>query len=81
MLRLGGRGEARTTSLWFYTDRVDALYEVLKARQLAAAQAAITGADARAPIPFEEDLYEPFYGGRQFSIRDPDGNVIVFLSP
>lgn len=81
MLSVGAAGEARTTSLWFYTDRIGELYDALKARQLAAAQAAIAGVSASAPVPFEEDLYEPFYGGRQFSIRDPDGNVIVFLSP
>jgi hypothetical protein len=54
-------------SLWLETDRVDALYQLLKARQI----------EANA-IPFEEDLYEPFYGGRQFSIRDPDGYVLIF---
>jgi ankyrin repeat protein/catechol 2,3-dioxygenase-like lactoylglutathione lyase family enzyme len=80
MLRLGKRGEPRTTSLWLYTDRVDELYDALKARQLGAVQSAIESGAGGAPIPFEEDLYEPFYGGRQFSIRDPDGNVIVFLS-
>jgi hypothetical protein len=80
MLRLGRTGEPRTTSLWLYTDRVQELYDALKARQLGAVRAAIAGDSDGAPIPFEEDLYEPFYGGRQFSIRDPDGNVIVFLS-
>jgi len=28
-----------------------------------------------------EDLYEPFYGGRQFSIVDPNGYILIFLEP
>jgi hypothetical protein len=30
-------------------------------------------------IEFAEDLYDPFYGGRQFSIRDPNGYLLIFL--
>jgi hypothetical protein len=29
---------------------------------------------------FLEDLYEPHYGGRQFSVRDPNGFELVFMS-
>jgi ankyrin repeat protein/catechol 2,3-dioxygenase-like lactoylglutathione lyase family enzyme len=75
-----GGGEV---SLWFYTDRIDDLYQSFKARQLRAAQAALAagGSEPHEPgIRFEEDLYEPFYGGRQFSVRDLDGVVLVFLS-
>jgi hypothetical protein len=32
-------------------------------------------------IEFDEDIYEPFYGGRQFSIRDLNGYTLVFLQP
>ena len=32
-------------------------------------------------VPFEEDLYTPFYGGRQFSIRDINGLTLIFLQP
>jgi hypothetical protein len=32
-------------------------------------------------VRFEEDLYEPFYGGRQFSIRDPNGLALIFWHP
>jgi ankyrin repeat protein len=32
-------------------------------------------------VAFEEDLYSPFYGGRQFSIRDLDGLILVFWQP
>jgi ankyrin repeat protein/uncharacterized glyoxalase superfamily protein PhnB len=63
-------GPAGAVRLWFHTDRVDELYRALKDRQLA------TGA-----IPFVEDLYEPFYGGRQFSIADPSGVHLVFSRP
>jgi hypothetical protein len=30
---------------------------------------------------FEEDFYEPFYGGRQFSIRDNNDLSLVFRQP
>jgi hypothetical protein len=30
---------------------------------------------------FVEDLHDPFYGGRQFSIRDLNGYTLVFLQP
>ena len=30
---------------------------------------------------FDEDLYTPFYGGRQFSLCDPDGLSLIFYSP
>jgi ankyrin repeat protein len=71
----------RDVSLWFYTDRVEELYHHLKARQL---QAAVGDASLRtdaAEIPFDEDLYVPFYGGRQFGIRDPNGLSLIFWQP
>ena len=37
----------------------------------------VDAADERA-ILFEEHLNEPFYGGKQFAIRDPNGFVIYF---
>jgi ankyrin repeat protein len=43
--------------LWLRVEGIEALYRRLRWLEPA--------------IPFEEDLYEPFYGGRQFSIRDP----------
>ena len=55
----------RDVSLWLYTDRVEDLYQRLKKRQ----------------VHFEEDLYVPFYGGRQFSIRDPNGLELIFWHP
>ena len=66
-------------SLWFYTDQVDRLYEILKNRQLDAARQALEGGAAQNfGIVFEEDLYDPFYGGRQFSILDPFGYNLIF---
>jgi hypothetical protein len=32
-------------------------------------------------VAFEEDLYQPFYGGMQFSIRDTNGMDLVFWQP
>jgi catechol 2,3-dioxygenase-like lactoylglutathione lyase family enzyme len=55
----------RDVSLWFYTDQVEALYQRFRERQ----------------VPFDEDLYEPFYGGRQFALRDPNGLSLIFWQP
>jgi hypothetical protein len=49
--------------LWFYTDRVDELYDLFRSRQL----------------DFVEDIYDPPYGKRQFSIRDPNGYSLIFF--
>jgi ankyrin repeat protein/catechol 2,3-dioxygenase-like lactoylglutathione lyase family enzyme len=65
-LDTGGKPGPHDVSFWFETDRIERLYQLLR---------------SMGDIPFEEDLYEPFYGGRQFSIRDPDGYVLVFLQP
>ena len=62
-------------SLWFYTDRIDDLYQVFKARQLKA----LAGEDAP-EVRFDENLYEPFYGGRQFGVRDLNGVELKFMS-
>jgi ankyrin repeat protein/catechol 2,3-dioxygenase-like lactoylglutathione lyase family enzyme len=78
----GGTAGPRDTSLWFFTDRVQPLYETLKERQLRAAQSALAGgADAEPEVRFQEDLYEPFYGGRQFSILDNNDVPLVFWQP
>ena len=68
--------------LWFYTSAVEGLYQVLKSRLLEAAQAAVRReAPVRNRIEFVEDIYDPPYGGRQFSIRDLDGYQLIFLQP
>jgi ankyrin repeat protein len=61
----GGNPGPRDVSLWFYTDRIQDLYESWKARR----------------VPFDEDLYVPFYGGRQFSIQDINGLSLIFWQP
>ena len=68
-------------SLWFFTDRVEALYQALKQRQLRAAGGAPNAAAAELEVRFDEDLYTPFYGGRQFSIRDINGLSLIFWQP
>ena len=74
MLGMLGKPGEKPASLWFYMDDVDELYRLFKARQLEAAQA------GRAGIEFVEDIYDPFYGGRQFSIRDLNGYMLVFYA-
>ena len=72
----------RDVSLWFLTDRVQDLYEPLKERQFLVAQALLSGGSSETPeVRFDEDLYEPFYGGRQFSIRDINDLSLVFWQP
>jgi catechol 2,3-dioxygenase-like lactoylglutathione lyase family enzyme len=78
----GGTTGPRDVRLWFFTDRVQELYELLKERQLRVAQAALTGGSSEeAEVRFEEDFYEPFYGGRQFSIRDNNDLSLIFWQP
>ena len=70
---------AENVRLWFYTDEVDGLYEQLKARQLNELRAVLDGKPGGDDvIRFDEELYDPFYGGRQFSIRDPYGYTLIF---
>ena len=80
-LRPGGNPGPRDVSLWFFTDRVEALYEALKRRQLRAAEDAANPVSGEFEVRFDEDLYTPFYGGRQFSIRDINGLSLIFFQP
>jgi ankyrin repeat protein len=67
MLGTQGKVDARQpASFWFYMDNVAELYQLFRSRQL------------QDPVEFDEDLYEPFYGGRQFSIRDLNGYSLIF---
>jgi hypothetical protein len=79
MLNMRGKSGPHDVSLWFYTDQVDNLYQLLKSRKFEAAQA-----DAHAPsqteqIEFAEDINDTFYGARQFGIRDPNGYNLYFI--
>jgi catechol 2,3-dioxygenase-like lactoylglutathione lyase family enzyme len=76
----GGTSGPREVSLWFFTDRVRDLYALLKARQLASARAGADAVDG-VEVRFQEDLYEPFYGGLQFSILDNNGLHLIFWQP
>jgi ankyrin repeat protein/catechol 2,3-dioxygenase-like lactoylglutathione lyase family enzyme len=77
----GGNPGPRDVSLWFFTDSVEPLYKALKQRQLRAAESAASRGVGDAEVRFEEDLYTPFYGGRQFSIRDINGLSLIFWQP
>jgi ankyrin repeat protein len=82
MLRIGGKPGPYEVNLWFYTDQVDNLYQLLKSRQLEAAQATLAGeAGDYEGIEFVEYINDPFYGGRQFGIRDLNGYILNFLQP
>jgi hypothetical protein len=75
MLGKPGKDEVR---LWFYTDKVDEVYRLFKSRQLEVAQAALAGKHADG-FEFVEDIFDPPYGKRQFSIRDLNGYTLIFF--
>ena len=80
MLNMHGKPGAHDATLWFYTDRVDNLYQLLKSKRLEAAHSQIGGQpDDREAIVFEQDIEDMFYGARQFGIRDPDGYILYFI--
>ena len=82
MLTTHGKPGRHDVSLWFYTDQIDQLYQLVKSRQLEAGQSALAGEPREHwGIEFEEHLYEPPYGGREFGIRDLNGYVLYFLQP
>jgi ankyrin repeat protein len=80
MFNLGRQGQEREhdLSLWLYTDKIDDLYKVLRS-QVAASVARV--GSSQVEIEFEEDINEPFYGGRQFGIRDLNGYILYFMQP
>ena len=79
MFTMHGEKRQQPTSLWFYTDQVDALYQLFKAKQLENAQAALEGKAITPPaIDIHQDIYNPFYGGREFGMRDPNGYELYF---
>ena len=81
-LSSGAETGPQDVRLWFFTDRIEDLYRVLKGRQERAARAALAGVQGGEPdVWFEEDLYQPFYGGRQFSVRDINGLQLIFWQP
>jgi ankyrin repeat protein/catechol 2,3-dioxygenase-like lactoylglutathione lyase family enzyme len=82
MLNMHGQAGTHDATLWFYTDRVDDLYQLLRSRRFEAAHSQITGQpDDREAIVFEQDIEDMFYGARQFGIRDPNGYILYFIQP
>jgi ankyrin repeat protein len=77
MLNMHGRPAPHDVSLWFYTDQVDAVYEVLKSRQLHAASTEAAADQIR--IEFQQDIEDMFYGARQFCVRDLNGYELYFI--
>jgi hypothetical protein len=72
MLNMHGSKGRHDVALWFYIEKVDELYDLLKSRQIEAAQAGRDG------IEFIHEIYDPFYGGREFGIRDLNGYELWF---
>ena len=64
MLQPRGNRPHNAIALWFATSRIEELYQLFRGRQ----------------ATFLEDLYAPFYGGQQFSVRDVNGFELVFKS-
>jgi ankyrin repeat protein len=82
MLNMHGKQGPHEASLWFYTDQVDNLYQVLKSRQVEVAQAALAGEPGdHEGIEFEQAIEDMFYGARQFCIRDLNGYQLYFIQP
>ncbi|MGC4048272.1 MAG: ankyrin repeat domain-containing protein [Paludibaculum sp.] len=81
MLNLHGKSGTHDVSLWLHTDRIDEIYQTLKARQLQSSQAALAGAPTPFAVEFEEDINDTFYHARQFGIRDLNGYVLYFIRP
>jgi ankyrin repeat protein len=76
-----GDAPPRGVSLWVFTNRIDDIYSRVRARQVHAARSVLSGTPAGIEFRFDEDLYTPFYGGRQFSLRGPDDISVIFYSP
>jgi ankyrin repeat protein len=80
MLNMHGQRDSHGASLWFYTDQIDGLYQLLKSQQMSAAQALMAGeGGAHEGIEFEQDIENMFYGARQFCIRDLNGYELYFI--
>jgi len=80
MLNMHGKPGTHDATLWFYTDRVDNLYQLLKSRRLEAAHLQLAGEPGDVePIEFAQDIEDMFYGARQFGIRDPNGYILYFI--
>ena len=79
MLSLDGKPGPHDVTLWFYTDQVDKLYELLKSRQFQTAMG--EDSEQTSGIEFIQHIYDPFYGGREFGVRDLNGYELYFRQP
>ena len=80
LMFMPGKADPQAVRVWFYTSRIDRLYQLFKSRLVRSAQAAVSGTpigDAR--IEIIEDIYDPPYGGREFGIRDLNGYALYFM--
>ena len=79
LMFMRGKANPENVRLWFYTGKVDRLYELFKGRLLQTAQASLSGAaDDDAGFEFIENINNPIYGGREFGIRDLNGYALYF---
>jgi hypothetical protein len=75
----GTRAAHHEVSLWMRTDAIDELYQLLKQRQMERASDLLAGRESRIPeTRFAQDIYNAFYGERQFTIVDPNGYELHF---
>jgi ankyrin repeat protein len=63
LINMHGKAGRQTASLWFYTTKIDQLYQLFKARGL----------------EFVENINDTFYQARQFAIEDLNGYVLYFM--
>ena len=69
----------RDVHFWFRTNRVDDLYQAFKQRQLERASDELAGKTSSVPpARFNGDIYNAFYGEREFTIVDPNGYELTF---
>jgi uncharacterized glyoxalase superfamily protein PhnB len=67
MVQHVGRRKSNQVALWFYTDSLDeVLHHIVRLHP---------------DVAILEAMYEPEYGGRQFSVADPDGLEVVSYEP
>ncbi len=80
LMFMPGKADPQAVRLWFYTSRIDRLYQLFKSRLVHSAQSALSGTLGRDPrIEIIEDIYDPPYGGREFGIRDLNGYALYFM--
>lgn len=80
MLASGTPQPVRDFKLWFYTTRIDDIYQIFKARQLEIALEVID--QKRSPrelVRFVREIHDTEYGSREFGVRDLNGYTLYFI--